>query len=881
MNKKILRYISIVLGILVLLITYLSIVGIETEKFNNQIQNLIKQKNDKFNASLKKIQFTLDPLNFKVNAKTIDAKITFNNKPIELEFIQTQISLNSLIKNQLVASQIEISTKPILLKNFVSFIRSINNRPELFFLERFIKKGYLIADLKFNIDEFGALKNDYKVNGLLKEGEISVFKKNKIKKINFIFNIEENNYNLKDISFDANNINFSSDRLYVKKYKKDYLFEGSLRNKKSVLNDQILQVIKLKYPQFDLINTEFESKNDFSFNIYDRYKVKNLEINSSILINSSKLRGNNLIDKDFIEINEFIDLKDHEIKASYANKKLSIKGKGQVKLQKKFEPINYKVNNNGTNFNLVSNIELNELDIKNQNFIKKYFPNTKKILNLKDHKININYKNNILSLKGLGKIKLQDKFDLIDYEVVNKDSDLDLESNIELNELDIKNQNFIKKYFPNTKKILNLKDHKININYKNNILSLKGLGKIKLENEFNQIGYSFLKKNKKYNFETDLEVNDAPLQIDIINYEKNKKFNSQLRIIGSYTKKIGLNLKKISLISKNNKLIINNLIFDNKNKIVNVDEIDLDYFDNIQKRNKFILNRIKNNYYELKGSFLNADPIIRSLLESKDDEQMSIFRENINVSLNFSDVYLDSSNVVKNLKGQFQITDNKVDQANISAIFDDNQNFIFTINTKDDEKITTLFSSKAEPLVKRYKFIKGFEDSNESYLDFYSSKKNGVSNSKLIIDNFKVKEIPALAKILSLASLQGIADLLTGEGLRFTDFEMNFTNKGNLMTIDELYAIGSAISILIEGYIEENNLISLRGTLVPATTINRSIASIPLIGDLLVGKKVGEGVFGVSFKVKGPPKKLETTVNPIKTLTPRFITRTLEKIKKN
>jgi hypothetical protein len=217
MNKKILKYISIVLGILVLLIIYLSTVGIETEKFNNQIQNLIKQKNDKFDASLKKIKFTIDPLNFKVNAKTIDAKITFNNKPIELEYIQTQISLNSLIKNQLVASQIEISTKPILLKNFVSFIRSINNRPELFFLERFIKKGYLIADLKFNIDEFGALKNDYKVNGLLKEGEISVFKKNKIEKINFIFNIEENNFNFKDISFDTNNINFLSDRLRCKK----------------------------------------------------------------------------------------------------------------------------------------------------------------------------------------------------------------------------------------------------------------------------------------------------------------------------------------------------------------------------------------------------------------------------------------------------------------------------------------------------------------------------------------------------------------------------------------------------------------------------------------------------------------------------------------
>ena len=153
--------------------------------------------------------------------------------------------------------------------------------------------------------------------------------------------------------------------------------------------------------------------------------------------------------------------------------------------------------------------------------------------------------------------------------------------------------------------------------------------------------------------------------------------------------------------------------------------------------------------------------------------------------------------------------------------------------------------------------------------------------SKLIIDNFKVQEVPALAKLLTLASLQGIADLLTGEGIRFTDFEMKFSNKDNFMKIEELYAIGPAISLLMEGYIESDKLVSLKGTMVPATTINRTISSIPILGDILVGKKVGEGVFGVSFKIKGPPNKLKTTVNPVKTLTPRFITRTLEKIKKN
>ena len=138
-----------------------------------------------------------------------------------------------------------------------------------------------------------------------------------------------------------------------------------------------------------------------------------------------------------------------------------------------------------------------------------------------------------------------------------------------------------------------------------------------------------------------------------------------------------------------------------------------------------------------------------------------------------------------------------------------------------------------------------------------------------------------MTKLLTLASLQGIADILSGEGITFDEFEMNFENQNELMTISEMYAIGPAISILMDGYVEKNKLISLRGSLVPATTINKAIGNIPVLGKILVGSKTGEGVFGVSFKIKGPPGKLETSVNPIKTLTPRFITRTLEKIKKN
>ena len=56
-------------------------------------------------------------------------------------------------------------------------------------------------------------------------------------------------------------------------------------------------------------------------------------------------------------------------------------------------------------------------------------------------------------------------------------------------------------------------------------------------------------------------------------------------------------------------------------------------------------------------------------------------------------------------------------------------------------------------------------------------------------------------------------------------------------------------------------------------TLNTLLSKIPLVGHILIGKKDGEGLFGVSFKIKGLPDQLKTTVNPVKSLTPRFITR--------
>ena len=123
----------------------------------------------------------------------------------------------------------------------------------------------------------------------------------------------------------------------------------------------------------------------------------------------------------------------------------------------------------------------------------------------------------------------------------------------------------------------------------------------------------------------------------------------------------------------------------------------------------------------------------------------SIFQKNIQIDLEIETVNLDRVYNLKNLKGNLDFIDEELKKANLSARFSDNDKFKFTVKDNQNERITILTLEKAEPLVKRYKFIKGFDD---GVLDFYSSKKGDLSYSTLKIYDFKLKELPILTKIL-------------------------------------------------------------------------------------------------------------------------------------
>jgi hypothetical protein len=64
--------------------------------------------------------------------------------------------------------------------------------------------------------------------------------------------------------------------------------------------------------------------------------------------------------------------------------------------------------------------------------------------------------------------------------------------------------------------------------------------------------------------------------------------------------------------------------------------------------------------------------------------------------------------------------------------------------------------------------------------------------------------------------------------------------------------------------------IDVSGTFVPAYSVNSMLNNIPLVG-LLLGGGTNEGVFGVSYHVRGPISAPQVSINPLSAIAPGIL----------
>ena len=611
--------------------------------------------------------------------------------------------------------------------------------------------------------------------------------------------------------------------------------------------------------------------------------IRSIDSSVALLILNNSIKKGNVEAETILFFNKDGKLLDnYEIKGKIINVEVNILDEYQIKNINS----NFKIKKDIFEFN-IKDARLFDVDLQSTQIILKKKLNDLYVeadINIKGKLDNIN---DLLINFDLSLEKYNINFSNLDFNLNNK-INFKLEKFIKLQDFQIEGEGMINNitfYSDNInefKKVINVnkniefKSNKIFYTYKKSSSVVKTSGNIKLNEKFedysSEINYDY--KNKSTIFDANINLNNSSIYFENINYFKpiNKKANLKMNGYLSKNKKV---LQNLEYVESKNRVLIKNLRLDNKIKIYDFDVISVNTLKDNTFRNNFSIHK-KKKIINFSGKKYDATYFFKNLNK---DSKKKILSEKFNGKINFKINEIASENdPLFDFAGVGQIKFGKFHKLTAKASYSDNELLDVSINPIDNNKKKLIVNSdRAKPFINDFKFIKGFEDGKLEYISNYDDAN---SKSNLKIHDFKLQDVPILAKILSLASLQGFADLLTGEGIRFKELEMDLTTKKNHTTIDEMYAIGPSISILLSGYVVKGELISLRGTLVPATTLNKVIGSIPILGNILVGKKTGEGIFGVSFKIKGPPKDLKTTVNPIKTLTPRFITRTLEKIKK-
>ena len=523
------------------------------------------------------------------------------------------------------------------------------------------------------------------------------------------------------------------------------------------------------------------------------------------------------------------------------------------------------------------NLKINNLDNITENIEKLSFSTTA------NNKIEIEFdkKGNLLNTNVKGKAEL---FNL----------DLDLYQTSFPNVLDDKNRKFkngkFKVEFDRSNLFINgvifnqndILDFKINSDLSKNTSKVNIISDVNFSNWQKVIRPEYIKGSSKFyiqlntskdqvSFESRVDIKKSLINFTPVNFTKLLNDDGQINLKGEIKKNRAF-LEKVSISSGKNNIELLDLDFDENFSLLSLNSISV----NTDKSNFKVLSNKKNsiNNIEIEGKRLDAKFIIDSLTSSKSSTFISKkFNGLISAKLDLIDTGTNDN--IRDFVLTGAITKGKFTKLDASGKFSNNEKITIKINkNKNGNLATYLLSDRARPFIAGYSFIKGFE---KGKLEFTSEDLSATaSKGKIVITDFKIKEIPVLAQILSLASVTGILDTLRGEGIRFDNTVIVFENDENFFTFKDFYGTGPAIGFIVEGKINnEDHFASLDGNIIPAYEVNRLISNIPVLGQILTGKS-GDGVFGVSFKLKGKDDKYDITINPVRTITPRFLQRFID-----
>lgn len=270
---------------------------------------------------------------------------------------------------------------------------------------------------------------------------------------------------------------------------------------------------------------------------------------------------------------------------------------------------------------------------------------------------------------------------------------------------------------------------------------------------------------------------------------------------------------------------------------------------------------------------LNAEPFVGILRDSSSDEPSDL---NLEAAFTFGSLRLDPAVTVSRASGQLSLVDGQLARLETSGLVGGTEPLSVTVTPRQPDpsgRIGTrdllVESGDAGAMLSVLDLTDALQGGKLRITASIAA--DGQATGLFGIDDFRLTETPTAARLLSLASLTGIGQAMSGEGLGFVRADVPFRYDGARLNFSGARATGPALGITADGYVDrETEEIRLVGNVIPAYSLTRVLGAIPLIGTILGGD---DGIFGVTYLIEGPAAKPTITVNPLSALAPGILRR--------
>ncbi len=329
-------------------------------------------------------------------------------------------------------------------------------------------------------------------------------------------------------------------------------------------------------------------------------------------------------------------------------------------------------------------------------------------------------------------------------------------------------------------------------------------------------------------------------------------FDGKLELKNSFFKEAKFNyislpgslISRLDIVKDENK----RLILEIDSEKINLDNYITYFSDNIQDSNELnVLFKIKSEKFLLPGGILSSGEINGNY--GTENGLESILKGNVFLG---QEIAINDANISTKLIKK-QIVFRGTGLINEIPIF---------INS-EDKNVFIISGDNAGKILRGLKITDLVEGGNIVISVKLDEQNSGNYSALIDVSKFNVVNTPILVRLISTLSLTGLLNLLEEQGIYFAKGVAEIDNFDNKFNIRSIEAIGEAMAITLDGWVDKkNDLLQIYGTMAPATLLNKLLEPVPVLSELLTGGDKA-GIVLTEFRLDGSISKPSISFRPL------------------